>query len=230
MASYAASGDATRVAHGWSAQTLIWLGLPALGGAVGWVLPWVLDWLASLSFPLMQAPIELAASAPEPWGTIGFTAAGCIAGLLIAATWHEEALAVEVSRESVTLTRKSATRTLPGAQVGWALREGSTLVLLDPRGRELAREPSDLNRRQLRDAFVQHGFRWADEDPFRDAYRRWVEDLPELPPGADALFRARQRALDKGDTKDAAQLREELGRLGVVVRDEGKTQFWRLPG
>jgi hypothetical protein len=35
------------------------------------------------------------------------------------------------------------------------------------------------------------------------------------------------RALDRGDEEDAAQLRQELGRLGMVVRQEGRHQFWR---
>nr|WP_258545163.1 hypothetical protein [Micromonospora provocatoris] len=64
--------------------------------------------------------------------------------------------------------------------------------------------------------------------PHRDAYRRWVEGLPGLPPGADALLRARQRALDGGHDGEARELHGELARLGVVVRDEGKRQYWRL--
>jgi hypothetical protein len=64
-------------------------------------------------------------------------------------------------------------------------------------------------------------------DPHKDEYRRWVEDLPDLPAGADAVLKARARALDRGDKEDAAQLRLELGKLGIVVRDEGKRQFWR---
>jgi hypothetical protein len=227
--SFAAGGDTARVAHGWGARGLMWIGFPALGGGAGWALPWVLDRLAEVSFPFMRAPIEFAASIPEPWATLGFVAAGCVGGLLIAGEWHEEALAVEVSRASVTLTRKGREQTVPGTRIAWVYRDGSTLVLLDPGGRELAREPSDLELKRLRDAFTRHGYRWADEDPFTGTYRRWVEDLPDLPAGADALFRARQRALDRGDKKDAAQLRTELGKLGVVVRDEGKTQFWRLP-
>jgi hypothetical protein len=54
-----------------------------------------------------------------------------------------------------------------------------------------------------------------------------VEDLPELPTGANAILRARARALERGDTEDAAQLRRELGKLGIVVREEAKRQSWR---
>ncbi|MET9022080.1 hypothetical protein ABZV93_19070 [Actinopolymorpha sp. NPDC004070] len=40
-------------------------------------------------------------------------------------------------------------------------------------------------------------------------------------------LRARRRALAENDDTDAEQLRTELGRLGVVVRDEHKRQQWR---
>ncbi|MFC0098495.1 hypothetical protein ACFFKH_13285 [Micromonospora marina] len=57
-----------------------------------------------------------------------------------------------------------------------------------------------------------------------------MEGLPGLPPGADALLRARQRALDGGHDAETRELHGELARLGVVVRDEGKRQYWRLAG
>ena len=50
----------------------------------------------------------------------------------------------------------------------------------------------------------------------------------DLPPGANALLKVRAEALRKGDSGDADELREELSRLGVVVREEKKRQYWRL--
>jgi hypothetical protein len=54
-----------------------------------------------------------------------------------------------------------------------------------------------------------------------------VEDTPGLPGGANALFKARERALRSGDRDDAAELRDDLARLDVVVREERHRQFWR---
>jgi hypothetical protein len=75
--------------------------------------------------------------------------------------------------------------------------------------------------------FTRGGVWQADGDPHRDEYRRWVDDVPDLPVGANVLLRARARALDKGDGDEVAQLRADLARLGVVVRDESKRQRWR---
>jgi hypothetical protein len=106
--------------------------------------------------------------------------------------------------------------------------DGKQLVLLGHATQELAREGGDLpDAPRLQAAFQARGFPWLPADPHQGEYRRWVEDLPELPAGADAIFRARARALDRGDEEDAAQLRQELGRLGIVVHEQGKRQFWR---
>ncbi|MFJ7078113.1 hypothetical protein [Streptomyces sp. NPDC098781] len=54
--------------------------------------------------------------------------------------------------------------------------------------------------------------------------------LPGLPEGADALMRARAAARERdGGADDSRELRGELLKLGVVVRDEGKRQYWRVP-
>jgi cysteinyl-tRNA synthetase len=51
--------------------------------------------------------------------------------------------------------------------------------------------------------------------------------LPELSPSAHALLKAREKALQDKNEKDIAELRDELAKLGYIVRDEGKRQFWR---
>ena len=48
-----------------------------------------------------------------------------------------------------------------------------------------------------------------------------------MPADANAVFAARQEALKGGDDRDITELREELARLGFVVRDDHKRQYWR---
>jgi hypothetical protein len=106
--------------------------------------------------------------------------------------------------------------------------DGQHLVLLDRDGAELASESSDLSAVALRDAFSRFGYPWrADGDPYRGDFRRWVEDLPGLPDGADALLRARARALRKGRNRETAALRRELLALRVIVRDDKRLQYCR---
>jgi hypothetical protein len=148
---------------------------------------------------------------------------------VVAVLAEQDYVRVTVDDDQVTVARGASQRSLPRAWIGAVFLDGRQLVLLGHATDELAREGGDLpDAKRLEAAFAAHGYPWTPGgDPHRDEYRRWVEDLPDLPAGADAVLKARARALDKGDKEDAAQLREELGKLGIVVREEGKRQFWR---
>ncbi|WP_455578038.1 CysS/YqeB C-terminal domain-containing protein [Actinomadura luteofluorescens] len=51
--------------------------------------------------------------------------------------------------------------------------------------------------------------------------------MPGLPVGGNALLKARAEALKKQDETNIAELRTELAKLGVFVRDTDKRQWWR---
>jgi hypothetical protein len=210
---------------------LVWVGFPLLGLAAGWLLKSVAGWVASLPWVPFQGPFELVASAPEPHASIGALVVGGLAGLVLAILAALDRLTVTVADDQLTLTRGGVTRTVERPLVEAVFLDGKRLVLLGRATEELAREPSDLEADRLGDAFLAHRYPWrADGDPYRDQYQRWVDGVPGLPASADALLRARARALDKGDGDEAAKLRADLARLGVVVRDEDKRQYWRRSG
>lgn len=216
-------------------RVLMWTGLPLLGAGAGWLLKSVAGWVASLPWAPLQGPFELAdqliASFGEPQATIGALAVGAVAGLVLAFIAEQESLTVAVSHDRVTTKRGDTSRKIGRASVNAVFLDGKQLVLLGRSGEELAREASDLDAGRLRDAFQAHGFPWlAGGDPYKGEYRLWVEDTPDLPAGANALLRARARVLGKGDDEAAelvAELRAELARLGIVVREEKKRQYWR---
>ncbi|AGZ44867.1 hypothetical protein AFR_33045 [Actinoplanes friuliensis DSM 7358] len=209
------------------ARAAMWVALPVAGAGVGWVVHQLPEWILRIPFLPMRGPFKLAERLPEPESTIGALALGTIAGLVLAFLADRESLTVRMSGTEVTLTRPGTTRTLPRADVTVAYRERDQLVLLGRTGRELAREPFNVSPRRLAGVF---GPAWSDQDPYADAYRRWVPNLPDLPAEAEAVFAARQQALDRGDSDDAKDLRAELARLGFVVRDEKKRQHFRATG
>jgi hypothetical protein len=92
---------------------------------------------------------------------------------------------------------------------------------------ELLHVRTELATDRLAAAFRSHGWPWHDDDPWADDFRRWVPGDPALPPSADAVLRARAAMLRSDKTSDAAELRRELARLDVVVRDVDKVQHWR---
>jgi hypothetical protein len=211
-------------------RLLVWVGFPLLGLAAGWLLKSVAGWVASLPWAPFQGPFKLVESVPEPHATIGALVVGGLAGLVLATLAALDRLTVTVADDQVTFTRGGVTRAFKRPLVGGVFVDDRRLVLLGRATEELAREASDLEADRLGDAFVAHGYPWRAGDPYRDEYQRWVDGVPGLPAGADALFTARARALDKGDGDEVAQLRADLARLGVVVRDEHKRQYWRRSG
>ncbi|QSB12708.1 hypothetical protein JQS43_13475 [Natronosporangium hydrolyticum] len=207
---------------------LFWVGFPVLGGALGAALRWLVPWLLSLPWTPLPGPLRLVENTPSPWGTVVAVALGVLAGLGLAYSAANDQLRVVVTDHQIAVTRAGATTEFARHRVQGVFRDGKQLVLLGTEAQELAREASDLPEPALRAAFVGHGYRWhADGDPYFDDFRRWVPGLPELPPGADALFTAREKALHDEDYSDARQLRDELDALGVVVRDDQTRQFWR---
>ncbi|MEU4219879.1 hypothetical protein [Actinoplanes sp. NPDC026623] len=217
--------ETTTVATPVWARAAGWAALSAAGAGLGWVVHQLPDWILRLPFAPMRGPLRLASRLPEPEATIGAVLLGTLAGLALAFLADRESLTVRMSRTEVTLTRPGSTRTVPRADVAVAYRERDQLVLLGRTGRELAREPSHLASGRLASLF---GAAWSERDPYADAYRRWVPGLPGIPAEAEAVFVARQVALDRGDGDDARELRGELARLGFVVRDARKRQHFRV--
>ncbi|MFC9682776.1 hypothetical protein [Streptomyces sp. NPDC056948] len=200
----------------------------ACGAVAGALLPLLARGLLTLPWAPLEGPAELLTSVPEPALTLGTVAVGALAGLLLGFTAVHESLSVSISDTHVTLTIRDSAQSFAREEIAALFRDGKQLVILAPDGLEPAREHCGLSWPRLTAALSAHGYPWAEQDPHRADYRRWVPGTPGLPEGADALLRARARALkDSDDADDARELRGELLRLGVVVRDEEKRQYWR---
>ncbi|MER8221252.1 hypothetical protein ABTZ58_11790 [Streptomyces sp. NPDC094143] len=199
------------------------------GAVAGALLPLLARLLLSLPWAPLKGPAELLTSVPEPALTLGTVAVGALGGLLLGFTAVHESLSVRVTGTHLALTIRDSTQEFPREDVDVLFRDGKQLVALSPSGLELAREPCGLSWRRLADTLTAHGWTWAEQDPYHADFRRWVPGTPGLPAGADALLRARAQARrHEDDAADARELRGELLRLGVVVRDEDKRQYWRI--
>jgi hypothetical protein len=213
------------IGKAWRAGIVI--GFAALGLLLGWFLPQAVRWALDLPWVPFQGPLRLLDSAPESGLQFGAAGIGLLVGGWIGVQAIVESLAVTVTDQQVTLRINGVTQAFSRAQIGAVFLDGKQLVLLDPATRELAREKPESSAAELAAGFRAHGYPWLDADPHLNSYRLWVPDLPGLPAGGNALLSARARALAQKQSKDAAEIRRELGRLGVVVRDQGTQQSWR---
>jgi hypothetical protein len=206
----------------------LWIVFPLIGGLLGWFLPGLSQWVVDLPDLPGKGPFRLVASFPRGPATLVAAGVCAVAGLVLALVAAYERLAVTVAPDRVTLTRGDTSTLVLRDRVRGAFADGRQLVIVDRDGGEPAREKHDLPRAALAAAFRAHGYPWLERDPFADRYQLWVVGVPGLPPGGEALLTARGTALEKSRAGDAERLRRELARIGVVVRDEKKAQYWRL--
>lgn len=78
-------------------------------------------------------------------------------------------------------------------------------------------------------AFAEFDYPWAGtKDPREAAFTAWIDRSAELDDSVHALLRARRRALTDKRWGEAEAVREDLAARGVVVRDRGAKQQYRL--
>jgi hypothetical protein len=222
------ANTATVVAEPIWLHTLYWIVFPILGAGLGWLLRLAAHWALGLKWVPFQGPLELVDSIPEPQVTIGAIVLGAIVGMVLAFLAKHESLALTIESGKTVLNKEGTSREFGREQISAVFKESGRLVLLGQRGEELATDQTDLSGKRLETAFREHGYPWTEGDPHADEFRRWVPDTPDLPTGANALFTARSKALEGGESDDIKELRAELAKLGVVVKDEKKRQYWRL--
>ncbi|MBM7498113.1 YqeB family protein [Oerskovia paurometabola] len=205
--------------------------LPVLGAAAGVGLRWLAAWMAGLPWVPWQGLARSVDALADVWGAwtlVGLGAAGAVVGACFAQHLVENMGRIAVTVTGAGFKNKDTLETVGRTEVTDVFVEGAVIVLLRG-GSELHRWPADLPTRHVAAAFTGHGWPWREGgDPFRSAYRRWETGDETLPAGADALLRARAGLLEAGKEAHARDVREDLAAIGVVVRDEGAVQHWRL--
>lgn len=204
------------------------IGLPVLGGLIGWLIALAAGWVAGLPWAPFQGPFELIASLPQPTGTLGIAGFGVLAGIGFSSLMAADRLTATVASDRVEFQRGRRTPfEVDGPEVDSVFLDRNALVLQDAAGDELAREQTDIPAATLRAAFHEHGYRWLKSDPHGTEFALWVPETPGVGVRVDSLLRTRAHALKKRNDTDAAQLREAIKRAGFLVRDEKKQQYFR---
>jgi hypothetical protein len=224
-----ASAGATDLGYPRWGQALYVLVPALLGAGLGWALTALVDLLLGLPWIPFRGPLSLIDSVPDQIAVPVLIGLGLLVGVIFGLYALHEELSITVDDHRVRLRRGDADRRLNRTAIADVFLDGKDLVLLGHDSNELARERTDRPAARLADAFTLHGYPWrADGDPRAGDFRLWSENAQGLPAGARAMLSMRARALKDKKTEDAADLRTELINLGVVVRDEGGKQYWRL--
>jgi hypothetical protein len=209
-------------------RVLLAVGFPAVGGVVGYLLPVIARWLLELPWVPFAGPLRLVEHLGDGWGRVGAAAGGVLLGAALGFLGMHEALRVTVSYNGLTVVSGDTRRTVARADVDAVFVEGRQLVVLDRDSRQVVRDKlENANHPRVERAFRAHGYPWVNGDPYAGLFRRWVPDVPELPAAVNAVLAARAKALESKSASDAAELRDEVQKLGYTVRDVGRVQHWR---
>jgi hypothetical protein len=218
----------TVVGHSATDKVLLYGGLPLVGGLLGYFLPRIADWAAAQRWVPWKGLFELVSGWDVWWAQVIMVAVGLVAGLVLGAIAMDDSLRITVTNHDVELLKNEKTTVVARDKVAAVFLDGKELVIQDRDSAELAREKHDQlkgDTAKIGAAFRAHGYPWSDDgDPYADRFRRWVEDDPELPPAVNAVLRARAKA---SEAVDLRELRTEIAKLGYVVRDKDKKQYWR---
>ena len=171
-------------------------GSPIAGLVLGLVLFRVAEW-ASEHVPVFRAVTKLLTASDSNWDTVAFAVLGVILGFAFAVVAILESLVMTLTDSELQLRKKRVITTFSRGDVSAVFVDGKQLVLVGQRSEELFRDAHDSKGSVVAAAFRDHGWPWVDSDPHAKDFRRWVPDVPDLPPAVNALLAARGRALTR---------------------------------
>ncbi|MBU5468449.1 hypothetical protein KQI49_16620 [Virgibacillus sp. MSJ-26] len=211
-----------------SEKTLIIVVPMVLGGLIGWFIPVIADWLLKLPVVPWEGLIEFIASLNSFWVSITATIIGIVVGILLTLTIFEESLEITITYDNLQLKLGDKVDTIDKKDISAIYIEYKQLIILGKSSNELYRETFETKIDTVRETFRAYKYPWKEKDPFKKEYQRWVLGHPDFPEKLNALLYAREHALKEDIKEDAKHLREDLAKLGVVIRDEKNSQYVRL--
>lgn len=208
-------------------KVVLWIGFPLIGLVLGWFLPSIAKWSSSLPWVPFQGPLKLIASYHGVWVGLITLTLGLIAGIALTFMSFHESLEISIYDDRVRLKLRNEEMILEKKDISLVFLDRKQLVLLGNDEKEIFRYKQELNKNTLGAAFLKHNYPWSDSEPFKEDFKKWVVDCPDLSPAANALLKAREIAMDNGDDKEAFQLAKELWKLRVSVKEYDDRQYYR---
>ena len=200
---------------------------PLLGLLIGAGIHPLAEWASDVDALPFGRFSDVVAKLDPWWAQAAVAAVGLLAGAAFATYALLETVTVRIGPDQLQLKRGDATWSIARADVDAVFVESKQIVVLDQHTAEFARKPFEGDQELLATSLTKLGYPWSDGDPHAASYRRWIDESPDLTDAEHFMLRTRAKALSAGDSDEADDLRAELSRVGLVVRDEGHRQYWR---
>lgn len=189
----------------------------------------VVDWLIGMVGDA-PGPLRLAATLPTMWAIPVLAIAGLCVGVQVGRQWQKECGVTTISAEGVTVQRGGTGHHVAREEIRGVFIDGDDLVLVDHQSAELLRTATDQTlAMRLQRALDKFSYPWqGTTNPHEQEFAVWVDGRGPLDARAQALLRARQRALADKRIGAAEDARDQLRDLGITVRDRDDAQQYRV--
>ncbi|ADG77446.1 putative protein OS=Tsukamurella paurometabola (strain ATCC 8368 / DSM / CCUG 35730 /CIP 100753 / JCM 10117 / KCTC 9821 / NBRC 16120 / NCIMB 702349/ NCTC 13040) OX=521096 GN=Tpau_0810 PE=4 SV=1 [Tsukamurella paurometabola] len=222
--------EQTRVGLPHALQAAVVIATTAAGAVLGLIVRGLVSWLER-TVDGSPGPLRIAAQLPTGVAVGVLAIAGLIGGFVLLGMWQNEVARLTVASDHLEVEAGGHRRWIDADEVGEVfLGRGGELTILDRRGGLLAAASTDgVPTGRIARALGDAGYPWrGNADPYEGDYTRFVQGRGDAAPDVADLLRERAvaRAEKRGPT--AHDLRLRLGERGVVVRDNGDEQEFRL--
>ncbi|MBU8568226.1 hypothetical protein KM914_17730 [Virgibacillus pantothenticus] len=199
-----------------------------IGGVLGWYIPAIADWLLTLPFIPMEGLLEKIVSFDRFLVSVIASVIGIILGFAFSWYVFYETLKIQISEQEVQLYIRNTQQVIKKGDITAVFMEQKQLVIQDLDGNESFREVSDIEVERVEEAFREHGYPWCDEDPYLHEFRKWELGNSVFPSEINSILYERLKAIREDEEKQANLLKQDLNKLGVVVKDRKTEQYVRM--
>ncbi len=212
-------------------RAAVWTGFPAAAVmlvALGHVFA---DAVGGFDHGVVGRLATVVAAVPEPARSIGVWSIAVLSGLGVAvvAQWPDRWVCADGSGLTSGSLAGAGDR-LPVSLVSAVFTDGLDLVVIDTSGRQWCRVRPEQDAARIGDALAGLGYPWRGVDPYAASFRPWTPGTAFSSPRVEQLMRRRGAALADWTDVRLRRVTEDLRACGVVVRDDGRRQYWRSGG
>lgn len=198
-----------------------------LGGIIGWFVPTIVKWLLKLPVIPLEKLFILITSLNSQWVSVVAAVIGIILGIILTLIIFSETLEVTVTENSIRLKLGDSINIIEKKDISAIYFEKKELFILDQNSFEIYRGIIESKEDKVREVLQNYKYPWSEQDPFSNQYQRWALGYPDFSEKINVLLHAREQALKEKKKDDAKYLREDLAKLGVVIKDERNGQYVR---
>lgn len=217
-------------------ERFLWIiGFSIIGAVVGYFFSYILSWANNIErfsnsrrLSLITKITDFVNSTIGEWDTLLFIIIGIVGGIYLGKILLRESPTVSISDYSIAIDNDLESLTFARNEIQEIYYDKDELIIIGTTDHELLRESYDIKEEKLKNTFKNHNYPFSLNDPYKTYFKQWSSSTDELSIAANALMKARELAIKNKEEDEVIGIRNELSKLGVIVKDDDTKQYWRF--